>query len=35
MSYNKIKDDKVVYDNKVMIKNTLWDNFFDEELGSR
>ena len=33
MSYNKDKDDKTVYDNKVMIKNYSLGSFFDKELG--
>ena len=35
MSYNKDKDDKTVYDNKVMIKNYSLKSFFDKELGTR
>ena len=35
MSYNKDKDDKTVYDNKVMIKNYSLKSFFDIELGAR
>ena len=35
MSYNKDKDDKAVYDNKVMIKNYSLRSFFDKELGAR
>ena len=31
MSYNKDKDDKAVYDNKVMIKNYSLRSFFDKE----
>ena len=34
MSYNKDKNDEVVYDNKVMIKNYSL-RFFDKELGAR
>ena len=33
VSYNKDKDDKAVYDNKVMIKNYFLRSFFDKELG--
>ena len=32
MSYNKDKDDKAVYDNKVMIKNYFWDHFLIKNL---
>ena len=35
MSYNKDKDDKAVYDNKVMIKNYSLRSLFDKELGAR
>ena len=35
MSYNKDKDDKAVYDNKVMIKNYSLIPFFDKELEAR
>ena len=35
MSYNKDKDDKAVYDNKVMIKNYFLRSFFNKELGAR
>ena len=35
MSYSKDKDDKAVYDNKVMIKNYSLRSFFDKELGTR
>ena len=35
MSYNKDKDDKVVYDNKVMIKNYPLGSSFAKELGVR
>ena len=35
MSYNKDKDDKAVYDNKVMIKNYSLRLLFDKELGAR
>ena len=35
MSYNNDKDDKTVYDNKVMIKNYSLRLFFDKELGAR
>ena len=34
MSYNKDKDDKAVYDNKIMIKNYSLGLFFDKELGA-
>ena len=34
MSYSKYKDDKAVYDNKVMIKNYSLGSFFDKELGA-
>ena len=34
VTYNKKKDDKAVYDNKVMLKNYL-RSLFDEELGAR
>ena len=33
MNYNKERDDEVVYDNKVMIKNYSLRSFFDKELG--
>ena len=33
MSYNKYRDDKVVYDNKVMIKKYSLKSFFDKKLG--
>ena len=32
MSYNKDKDDKAVYDDKVMRKNYSLGSFFDKEL---
>ena len=32
MSYNKDKDDKAVYDNKVLIKNYSFRSLFDKEL---
>ena len=35
MSYDKDKDDKAVYDNKVMIKNYVLRSFFDKVLGAR
>ena len=35
MSYNKDRDDEVVHDNKVMIKNYSLRSFFDRELGVR
>ena len=35
MSYNKDKDDKAVYDNKVMMKNYSLKSFFDKELEAR
>ena len=35
MSYNKDKDDKAGYDNKVIIKNYSLRSFFDKELGAR
>ena len=35
MSYNEDKDDKAVYDNKVMIKNYSLRSLFDKELGAR
>ena len=35
MSYNKDKNDKAVYDNKVMIKNYSLRSFFDKKLGAR
>ena len=35
MSYNKDKDDKTVYDNKLMIKYYSLGSFFDKELGAR
>ena len=35
MSYNKDKDDKAVYDNKVMIKNYSLRLLFDKEVGAR
>ena len=35
MRYSKDKDDKAVYDNKVMIKNYSLRSFFDKELGTR
>ena len=35
MSYNKDKNDKAVYDNKVMIKNYSLRSFFYKELGAR
>ena len=35
VSYNKDKDDKAVYDNKVMIKTYSLRSFFDKELGAR
>ena len=34
MSYNKDKDDKSVYDNKVMIKTHSLRSLFDKELGA-
>ena len=34
MSYNKDKNEEVVYDDKVMIKNYSL-RFFDKELGAR
>ena len=34
-SYNKDRDDEVVYDNKVIIKNNSLRSFFDKELGIR
>ena len=34
MSYNKDKDDKAFYDNKIMIKNYSLGSFFDKELGA-
>ena len=34
MSYNKDKDDKAVYDNKVMVKNYSLESSFDKELGA-
>ena len=34
-SNSKYKDDKAVYDNKVMIKNYSLGSFFDKELGAR
>ena len=34
MSYKKDKDDKAVFDNKVMIKNYFLRSFFDKELGA-
>ena len=33
-SYNKDKDEKAVYCNKVMIKNYPSRSFFDKELGA-
>ena len=33
MSYNEGKDDKAVYDNKVMIKNYSLRSFFHKEFG--
>ena len=33
MSYNKDRDDEVVYDNKVMIKKYSLRSVFDKELG--
>ena len=33
MSYNEDKDDKAVYDNKVMIKNYSLRSFFHKEFG--
>ena len=35
MSYNKDKNDKAVYDNKIMIKNCYLRYFFDKELEFR
>ena len=35
MSHNKDKDDKAVYENKVMIKNYSLRSIFHEELGAR
>ena len=35
MSYNKAKNDKAVYDNKVMIKNYSLRSLFDKGLGAR
>ena len=35
VGYNKDKNDKAVYDNKVMIKNYSLRSFFDKELGAR
>ena len=35
MSYNKDKDDKAVYDNKVLIKNYSFRSLFDKELRAR
>ena len=35
MSCSKYKDDKAVYDNKVMIKNYSLRSFFGKELGAR
>ena len=34
MSYNKDKDDKAIYVNKLMIKNYSLGSFFDEGLGA-
>ena len=34
MSYNKDKDDKAAYDNKVMIRNYSLGLFFDKRLGA-
>ena len=31
MSYNKVKDDKSVYDNTVMLKNYFLGSFFDKK----
>ena len=33
-SYNNDKDDKAVYENKVMIKNYSLRSLFDKELGA-
>ena len=35
MSYDKDRDDEIVYDNKVMIRNYSLRSFFDKELGVR
>ena len=35
MSHNKDKDDKAVYDNKIMIKYYSLRSLFDKELGAR
>ena len=35
MSYNNDKDDKAVYDNKVLIKHYSLTSLFDKELGVR
>ena len=34
MSYHKDKDDKAVYDNKVIVKNYSLGSFFDKRLGA-
>ena len=33
-SHNKDKDDKAVYDNKIMVKSYSLRSFFDKELGA-